>query len=213
MNRKLPVVLLFLYSFYSCRNRIVPIQYDKDVQEIIIANIAESIGYGDSAKMAYRFPPLTKDDHPDYKRYYDSIKSILNTESVFITILDSFTQTQTRDIQDITFVQRDSGITSNIAELIKDISTDSVTKQELDLTNMSAVIRLPVRKGIVKQMNDIRIIAQFVFSKIAFNKDKTKAAVYQSYYCGGKCGYGELRVLVKKENKWLVVQTHRTWIS
>ena len=213
MRRKIAFAILLLSSFCSCRNNITPIRYDKDVQEIIIANIAATIGYGDSAKMAYRFWPPDNTDHPDYKRYYDSIKSVLNKGDVFITILDSFTQTQIRDVQDILFVQKDSTITDNLSELIKDIIADSVTKQELEFTSISNGIRLPVRKCIIKHMDDVRVIAQFAFSKIAFTQDKTKAAVYQSYYCGGKCGYGELRVLEKKGTKWRVIQAYRTWIS
>jgi hypothetical protein len=48
---------LFLFLL-GCKTESSTRSYDNDVQAIIVANIKETIGIGDSAKMTYRFPRL-----------------------------------------------------------------------------------------------------------------------------------------------------------
>jgi hypothetical protein len=183
------------------------------VQAIVIANIKETIGIGDSAKMTYRFPLLRENDHPDYKRYYDSIKSILDTGYAFITLIDSFAQTRSVQKEDLRGIQMIYRGDPGVHDLIKDIASDSLSGNLFDIKSISDSTRLHVKTGKLERMNDVRSIAGFSFSKIAFNQLKTKAAVYMEYYCGGRCGYGELRVLEKKSGRWIVTGKQRTWIA
>ena len=46
----------------------------------------------------------------------------------------------------------------------------------------------------------------FELSAVGFNADKTVAAVYFGYHCGGLCGHGAIGVLQKKDGKWLPLQ-------
>jgi hypothetical protein len=204
--------ILFLI-FTGCKTELSTRSFDNDVQAIIVANIKETIGIGDSAKMTYRFPPLREFDHPDYKRYYDSIKFLLDTADSFITLIDSFAQTHSRNKEDIRGVQMTYHGDQAVHDLIAAIVTDSTSKNSFNIKSISDSIRLHVKTGKLERMYDVRSIAGFSFSKIAFNQAKTKAAVYMHYFCGGKCGYGELRILEKKSGEWKVISKQRTSVS
>ncbi|MEO7530295.1 MAG: hypothetical protein ABIS69_02755 [Sediminibacterium sp.] len=210
MHRSFIFSLPFL--LFACTQHSIKINYDNDVQEIIAANITETIGTGDSAKMAYRFPPVQEIDNGQYKKYYDSIRSLLDTSFTYIAIIDSFTQTHNTDLEDINQVQKVTK-DNDMYGLLHQLIADTTSRAGLNLKTISERIGIPVKKGRRKYMDDLHCIAQFHFSKIAFNKGKTKASIYQQYYCGGTCGYGEMRFLEKKENKWIVMHKIRTWIS
>lgn len=57
------------------------------------------------------------------------------------------------------------------------------------------------------------MIGSFGFSKISFNQSKTKAALILSFIDSGKGGFGELFLLDKKNDIWLVTKRKQTWIS
>lgn len=46
-----------------------------------------------------------------------------------------------------------------------------------------------------------------------FSKDQTKAYIEIDYHCGSLCGYGRGMYLQKVNEKWIIVETFRTWIS
>lgn len=51
------------------------------------------------------------------------------------------------------------------------------------------------------------------FSNIVYDSSKTRALFFSSSWCGGKCGRGEL-VMLKKENQhWVLIETFRLWIA
>jgi hypothetical protein len=211
---KRPYFFVLFFVFISCKNETSIRSYDNDVQAIIVANIKETIGIGDSAKLAYRFPPpIDEFNNPNYKRYYDSIKSILDTADAFITLIDSFAQTHPGKTEDIRGVQMIYHGDPAVHDLITAIISDSISKDPFDIKGISDSTRLHIKTGRLKEMNDIRSIAGFSFSRIAFDQHRMKAVVYMQYFCGGKCGYGELRVLEKKSGIWSVTGKKRTWIS
>ncbi|WP_227699122.1 hypothetical protein [Spirosoma radiotolerans] len=53
----------------------------------------------------------------------------------------------------------------------------------------------------------------FGLSRISFDQNKTRALFFASFYCGGKCGRGELVMLEKVNQTWLLIDTFRFWIS
>jgi hypothetical protein len=53
----------------------------------------------------------------------------------------------------------------------------------------------------------------FGLSRISFDRNKTRALFFASFYCGGNCGRGELVMLEKINQTWLLIDTFRFWIS
>jgi hypothetical protein len=52
------------------------------------------------------------------------------------------------------------------------------------------------------------------FSRVGFNADKTQALVYQAHSCGGLCGGGTYRLLIKTNGVWTIKgSVGPTWVS
>lgn len=51
------------------------------------------------------------------------------------------------------------------------------------------------------------------FSNIVFNADKTQALLSYDWYCGPKCGLGELLVVHKVAGRWRIKHAEMLWIS
>ncbi len=51
------------------------------------------------------------------------------------------------------------------------------------------------------------------FSKVMFNADKNKSAVYYAWICGGLCGHGSLVYLKRIDKKWVIERVDELWIS
>ncbi len=51
------------------------------------------------------------------------------------------------------------------------------------------------------------------FSPVAYDAKKEEALVRMDRYCGGTCGAGNVILLSKKSNHWIVVNIFGTWIS
>ena len=51
------------------------------------------------------------------------------------------------------------------------------------------------------------------FSNIVFSADKTQALVSYDWFCGSKCGLGELLVVHKVAGKWCIKHAEMLWIS
>ena len=50
-------------------------------------------------------------------------------------------------------------------------------------------------------------------SAVVYNPLKTKALLFSSFYCGGNCGRGELIMLEKVSQRWVLIDTVRFWIA
>ena len=50
-------------------------------------------------------------------------------------------------------------------------------------------------------------------SNIVFNADKTQALMSYDWYCGNKCGLGELLVVHKVAGRWRIKHAEMLWIS
>lgn len=51
------------------------------------------------------------------------------------------------------------------------------------------------------------------FSRVGFNKDKTRALIYYETRCGSECGSGNYGFFVKENGKWIVEAAAPLWIS
>ena len=58
-----------------------------------------------------------------------------------------------------------------------------------------------------------RVVAALKFSRVVFNKDKTKACYYYEEYCGRLCGYGYFVFVERSGGTWKLKAKHQLWIS
>ncbi|MGC3945758.1 MAG: hypothetical protein QM762_14755 [Chryseolinea sp.] len=50
------------------------------------------------------------------------------------------------------------------------------------------------------------------FSKPVLNKAEDQAILYYEFYCGAKCGKGEILTVIRLNDKWLIKGVNRLWI-
>ncbi|MCC3160264.1 hypothetical protein LJ737_23710 [Hymenobacter sp. 15J16-1T3B] len=50
-------------------------------------------------------------------------------------------------------------------------------------------------------------------SRLVFNAAQTKCLLAYNFYCGGKCGQGELLVVEKRGGHWIIVAAQQCWES
>ena len=185
---------------------------NNDINNIIATCIKETIGAGDSAKMAYRFFSL---DFPDFmpkvdritlKNEYDSIRAVLDTAYSYIVLNDTLLAPNKEDQINISY-----GI-----ELLKKkkietgfIKWDKTTQQVINHKNISKQLQLNIEAKYHAKRDEIREIGNFHFSNIVFNKAKDRASVYEQYFCGDRCGFEILMVLEKRNNIWIVANKEK----
>jgi hypothetical protein len=51
------------------------------------------------------------------------------------------------------------------------------------------------------------------FSRLFLNKTKTKGLLYCNFRCGGLCGKGNLLIIEKVDNRWIIKEARMTWVS
>jgi hypothetical protein len=56
-------------------------------------------------------------------------------------------------------------------------------------------------------------IGQLSFSEIRWNKLQDKGVLYYEFYCGGKCGKGELIGFEKVNGRWRISDSVQLWVS
>ena len=58
-----------------------------------------------------------------------------------------------------------------------------------------------------------RKIGTIVFSRVAFDENKTRGVFYYSFVCGGLCGSGSIVFVEKIDNKWQIIGQREMWVS
>lgn len=180
---------------------------------------------------------LTNEDYNVYSAYLDSFPFNKNVSSADTIILTDSTAFNPNDINPKTPW---SWVTSRLGDrcgylndtvacnkiknpawvpLFETIKQARYTKQELLLPAKFTVhhpiqLRSQHREHSFDQQRDDSLTYYFFsLSRIAFNADKTKALFFGSFVCGGTCGRGELVMLERVDQTWLVIDTFRFWIS
>jgi hypothetical protein len=62
----------------------------------------------------------------------------------------------------------------------------------------------PEKGEIWKESLNYSFVGIFSFSRIRFEKDKSKAEIYVNYRCGSLCGKGGTVYIIKKLGKWII---------
>ncbi|MBJ6117408.1 hypothetical protein JAO76_04360 [Pontibacter sp. BT310] len=65
----------------------------------------------------------------------------------------------------------------------------------------------------LKAEQKVNAIGQVSFSEMRWNKQLDKGVLYYEFYCGGKCGKGELIGFEKVNGRWKIVDNVQLWVS
>ncbi|MBC6610063.1 hypothetical protein H8B15_03960 [Hymenobacter sp. BT507] len=65
----------------------------------------------------------------------------------------------------------------------------------------------------IRGKEDKCVVGIVSLSNIVLNKNKDKGIMYYEFYCGGRCGRGELAEIEQVDGRWHIVNTEMFWIS
>ncbi|MFD2937259.1 hypothetical protein [Spirosoma flavum] len=179
---------------------------------------------------------LTNEDYKVYSAYINSFSFYKNASSADTIIITDSTTSISNDIRPNT---RWSGVTAMLGErchylkdtascrkvqdpvwasLFENVKLSSHTKQE-SLLPVKFTVHYPIqllsqfrKKPFEQKWDDSLPYYLFGLSRIAYNADTTKALFFGSFICGGTCGRGELVLMEKMNQTWLLIDTFRFWI-
>lgn len=213
--RRTTLVFLLTRLLFSCTEKGNDRYYDPDVQKIITTCLMKTWGTADSARYYYQLLPEI--DGPISKavtaKYNDSIKKILDTTDVYIVIKDTLGLIGAGDREDIeAFVKKYIADPEKTYLSIKPTYL-SPLPQQLNLSVLESNAHIPIFQK--EKINPNAVLhGTYLFSNVIFNKQKTIAAVCLNYFMQPrKTGYGEIFLLSKIKDEWVIIKRERTWVS
>lgn len=164
-------------------------------------------------------PPITSEEYEIYSRLIDSLYITPNRPVVLI------------GEHTLTYSEDTSGININkivppkreypLDTLINDYQKKNINKYPIDLAKINIPIQkyLTSRQDMFKILNDnyTRLnrdqtinyrekIGIYWFSRIGFNRDRTKALLFVDYLCGAMCGWPSYYLLGKINDRWKIIE-------
>jgi hypothetical protein len=116
--------------------------------------------------------------------------------------------------------------TMNMFQQLRDIIGTTQTELISDsLRMLSDSLRIPQEKYLASDFkSSVFKIGSFTeanrceigtigFSRVFRNTMRDQAILYYEFHCGEKCGKGEILLVEKKNNKWIINKKRRMWIS
>jgi hypothetical protein len=216
MKYYLKLFILSSCTFLSCKQKPKKANIDPDLQNIIAACIIKTFGTADSARYYYKLMPIFGNSEFDRssKRYNDSLTSLLDTAAVYLIVKDSLGHIFPEDRDELANFIQMYRHDFEAADPIVVPDKDSRINQYIDLKELEKNIHFRVRATEENINDEIRLSGRCYFSNIALNKMKTLAAVVLNYHwIRPHIGYGEIFLLQKKNDEWIVIKRQRTWIS
>lgn len=224
--KKAKFIVLFavLLSFFGCEKKVDARPFEEDVLNSLFVEVVDSI-YMDRRTM---LPPPTpridfktnKQDttgfHKKLKEYWHNQDSIKNsTARILIGVTDLITKISPLETEIILKEINPSGYnydTLKEAESFKFDLTPFKNNKKFDFQLLS---KFPaVNLWDLNDTPNSLPVGAVGFSRIQFNKTKTKGILSASASCGGgKCGRGFLILIENKSGKWKIKKIIPTWLS
>ena len=201
-----------------------------DNDEYAIMNIAfDNIMGHDSAwrelqLLKYLGHFYTPEDSANYanetkniQRLRDSIKQIVDTNSLYVYINDTLIDIK-KDLIQLNSITKDSfalsfpKIDTSFIPLIHSLRDYKYPKNAIKISDLSTTYNYKL-ESVRKYDRNVKFnIAQVSFSHLSLNSLKTKACIYVEMICGGTCGHGKLYFFEKRNRKWFSVGERSLWV-
>lgn len=179
---------------------------------------------------------LTSDDYAVYSAYLNEFAFYKNVPSAGAMIIDDSTGIAPHDIHpkvnwsilagraDRCHYLNDTACCHKVQasewhSVFEEFKRSSLGQQQV-LVPAKLVVHYPIqllsqfrKRSLIEHQDKDRMYYLFRLSKISYNIDKTKALFFGSIVCGGTCGRGELVILEKVKDAWVLIDTFRFWIA
>lgn len=136
---------------------------------------------------------------------------------IVLLVFDSLVSNRTGKIDEVANLgfEKDFEIAleDEYAELVNQLQDSSVSPIPINFEHFSSVGKYQIEPENYEPTEKDRIAATLVFSRVAFNTDRTKAAYYYQEHCGFLCGHGYIVFVERTANSWKVIGQNMIWIS
>ena len=229
MNKLLIAILTL--SFFSCHTSINKNELDQDSQEIYNLSLDNTTGSDTIVRYHLRIPPLPPQlpnadkygsaERMQFNKWHDSLKKVLDTAELFVVVnhkIDTLSNSDIASIQETLSANKNnleykmSGDTS-FNEALRELCNNKLTFDSIDATKLRTKFNYKIYTDRAFPKDKVRQIGTVGFSKIAFSNNRTRAAVYTSFICGGLCGSGQILFFEKTNGLWKYIKTWDMWVS
>jgi hypothetical protein len=228
--KKLLIVILTLFIL-SCSTTVNKYKLDQDSQNIYNLALDYTTGSDMSVRYDLRIPPMPppvsnmekidSSERAQFLEWQDSLKEILDTAELFVVVNHKLDTLSNSDITDIletitsnkgNLEYKMNGDTS-FNETLRELCNNKLSFDTIDVIKLKTKFNYKIYSDRYFPKDKVRQIGTITFSKIAFSKQRNKAAVYTSFVCGGLCGTGQILFFEKLNGIWKYVRIWRMWVS
>ena len=216
--------VLIVFSFFSCTNSIKTAHADRDKTDIYNLALDNTIGSDTlwrHSKIAPR-PSFEQDslEFLKYSHWKDSIQSILDTVEFFVVVnreIDTLSGLKLNEIiSNINSkgdLQYDKDFDTSFNEIVKKLSNTKTDHDTLLIQSFISKFHYKIYADGQFPNDNLGEIGSISFSRIEFNNQKNKAAVYTSFNCGRLCGNGQILFFAKENGNWAFCYRWDLWVS
>ncbi|MFT3902230.1 MAG: hypothetical protein QM727_03615 [Niabella sp.] len=228
MNKLLIAILVL--SIYSCKISVDTSVLDQDSRDIYSLSIANTTGSDTIFRYHLRIPPplptLIQNaedsiENLQYKRWQDSVRQLLSTAELFVVVnhkIDTLPKSDIESILKTISFNRDNmkykikGDTS-FNDAIRELCNNKLDFDTIDVRELRTKFNYKIYSDRNFPDDKIHKIGTVRLSKIAFSDNRSKAAVYTSFICGGLCGSGQILFFQKINRAWNYINSWDLWVA
>ncbi|MEQ9413618.1 MAG: hypothetical protein RIF39_07295 [Cyclobacteriaceae bacterium] len=189
---------------------------DSLIEADSLARVFEQQKWFDSVTQAYK-----TFDWEQYRidslKWLNSLNDPRPQKRIVLLVFDSLVSNRTGNIDEVANLgfEKDFEIPlkGEYADLVSQLQDSSKHPISINFEHFSSVGKYQIEPERYKPTEQDRIAATLVFSRVAINNDRTKAAYYYQEHCGFLCGYGYLVFVERSANGWKVIGMNMVWIS
>ncbi|HEX2395375.1 MAG TPA: hypothetical protein VHI78_08515 [Bacteroidales bacterium] len=214
---KFVILLAIVFSFFwSCIRENSIVLDDKEELIVINSTFLKAIDTSYS-----KFPPLPRrninNGNITRSESINTNKQVTNIRLI-LYVNDTLKSMQMLNVQRVTYSLEKKILETKLHDSIFFIMYDKLfdyflpyKKIILDsITNTGKFELIPTY--LRDDLNgEYRVIGEINYSRVIFNRERTKACYYFSFICGIGCGHGYTLFLEKKNNKWEIITESPEW--
>lgn len=227
---KTVVSVLLALVLFGCRQSKLDNEAEYAVINAVLANIVQPASQYKKQALRYyvdevKFPPpiskkLKREIDAAVNRQIDSIKKIPDTARVYLTIRDTLNRIPTFYLKHLQQISAAGLRLENFKypAKVKEIAIALDTTHQICPIVKQSINNLPgyqikFYNGRANESRNLLGPGMFVFSRVSFTSDRTKACIYVSNYCGILCGSDTIYFLEKVNGKWKLFDQRTLTIS
>lgn len=225
---------IFILVFFSCskKSEIIKGKNEINVEDQEIYNVVfnEIIGHDSISRQILNFYndiqiEAENNLYPSNRKEYEEsgVNKLSKTDidSAQLHVIVNNEIVNLKEAHDISNIISNDNFKYNFSEV--DTTYIPLLRELNNFTDISAFNVSQLSTGfnykIISNISDFKedknnlSIGRISFSRIIYNKSKSKACVYAQHICGGECGGGHITFLKKINNKWVISGRKNLWVA